>query len=203
MAIALHHSRATGTAKLVLIGIANHEGDGGAWPSVATLAKYANVTVRNVQTALAKLEELGEIRRFIQQGGDWRTQNAQRPNRYEVTLTCPPECDRTTAHRCAGQATPTGVSEATPGVGGDTRGVSESTPKPPVNPTTYTGTKKSHVGRRARGEHKHTFDELSGWCECGTRDDGTVVSLMTGKVIKHPPRLNNFRELHNPDELDI
>ena len=61
MAIALHHSRSKGTAKVVLLGIANHDGDGGAYPTVATLAKYANVSRANVQKALTKLESLGEI----------------------------------------------------------------------------------------------------------------------------------------------
>jgi len=38
----LYHSKAEGARKLVLIGIANHEGDQGSYPAVATLAKYAN-----------------------------------------------------------------------------------------------------------------------------------------------------------------
>jgi DNA-binding GntR family transcriptional regulator len=78
MAIALHHSRAKGTAKLVLIGIANHDGDGGAWPSVDTLAKYAGVHRRNVQRALQQLEELHEIEIVRNGGGD-----------HSIADTCP------------------------------------------------------------------------------------------------------------------
>ena len=99
MAIALHHSRAKGTAKLVLVGIANHDGDGGAWPSVKTLAKYASCSVSQVQRSLADLERLGEIRRDIQAGGDHTFASHERPNRYHVLLTCPHDCDRTRNHR--------------------------------------------------------------------------------------------------------
>lgn len=100
MAIALHHSRAKGTARLILIGIANHDGDGGAWPSVATLAKYAGITDRrNVQRALASLESLGEIRRLVSAGGDHSMADYMRPNLYRVLLRCPPGCDRSAQHR--------------------------------------------------------------------------------------------------------
>jgi DNA-binding transcriptional regulator YhcF (GntR family) len=62
MAIALHHSRSSGTTKLVLLGIANHDGDGGAWPSLATLATYAGgVSERTVSRAIGELVELGEV----------------------------------------------------------------------------------------------------------------------------------------------
>lgn len=99
LAIALNHSRAKGTAKLVLIGIANHDGDGGAWPSIATLARYANVDRSTVQRAISTLEALGEVRRLIQEGGTETTPH--RPNLYRVMLQCPPDCDRTAQHRTA------------------------------------------------------------------------------------------------------
>ena len=99
LAVVLHHSRARGTAKLVLIGIANHEGDGGSWPSVGTLATYANVDRSNVQRALDALEKLGEVHRGTQGGGTRSTPDWDRPNLYRVLVKCPPNCDRTTAHR--------------------------------------------------------------------------------------------------------
>lgn len=104
LAIALNHSRATGTAKVVMLGIANHDGDGGAWPTVATLARYANVHPRKVSEALKRLEELGEIRRIIQQGGDHSIADSRRPNLYRVLLQCPADCDRTSNHRTARRA---------------------------------------------------------------------------------------------------
>lgn len=101
VSIALHHSRATGTAKLVLIGIANHDGDGGSWPAISTLQKYAGVDRRNVQRALTKLEDLGEIRKHVQHGGRPKSWDHLRPNLYEFLLTCPPQCDRSNKHEVA------------------------------------------------------------------------------------------------------
>lgn len=101
MTVVLHHSRARGTAKLVLLGVANHAGDGGAWPSVGTLATYANVSEREVQRALSKLIDAGELARHVQRGGtvDSHRHDFERPNRYEVLLSCPAWCDRTVQHR--------------------------------------------------------------------------------------------------------
>ena len=145
MAIALHHSRARGTAKLVLIGIANHDGDGGAWPSVATLAKYAAVTPRNVQKALRELEALGEIRTHLQAGGNGRGPAYERPNLYDFTLACPDGCDRTTKHL----VTPP-VASDTPGVSNPTGGgVSEATPKPSSQPPNESSDWSEDSGLRA------------------------------------------------------
>lgn len=99
MAIVLHHSRATGTAKLILLGIANHAGDGGAWPKVSTLATYANASDRAVQRHLRTLERLGEIATYRQAGGLAHMRDVDRPNRYEVLVKCPPDCDRSSNHR--------------------------------------------------------------------------------------------------------
>src|SRR6218665_3597477 len=131
LAIALHHSRARGAAKLVLIGIANHDGDGGAWPAVATLARYACVTERNVHKALAALASLGEIRRRGSRGGHHSTAAHMKPNLYQFLLRCPSNCDRSARPRrphdtqlselSTGELS-TGVSLATPGVGSDTGG---------------------------------------------------------------------------------
>src|SRR6218665_3218285 len=156
--IPLHHSRARGAAKLVLIGIANHDGDGRAWPAVATLARYAGVTERNVQKALAALETLGELRRLVSSGGDHSTADHMNPNLYQFLLRCPWNCDRSARHRrphdtqlselSTGELS-TGVSLATPGVGSDTGGGSLATPEPSLNQTTKYR-EKTHVIARAR-----------------------------------------------------
>lgn len=99
LAAVLHHSRAKGTAKLIMVGIANHDGDGGAWPTVRTLARYANVDARNVQRSLEKLVSIGELVIHVQAGGTAGIADHERPNRYDVLVTCPPWCDRTTQHR--------------------------------------------------------------------------------------------------------
>lgn len=99
MAAVLHHSRARGTAKLVLLGIANHAGDGGAWPAMDTLARYANVDRSNVKKALRALQGLGEVRVYVQGGGPVDADDGRRPNRYDVLVACPLWCDRTAQHR--------------------------------------------------------------------------------------------------------
>ena len=99
LAIVLHHSRATGTAKVILLGIANHDGDGGAWPSIDTLARYANCNHRNAKRHIKALVDLGELRRHIMAGGTRDTPDHLRPNRYDVLVACPPGCDRSPHHR--------------------------------------------------------------------------------------------------------
>jgi hypothetical protein len=61
VSLVLNHSRAQGRAKLVLIGIANHMGDQGAWPSIETLARYANASERSVKRDIQELVDLGEL----------------------------------------------------------------------------------------------------------------------------------------------
>ena len=80
---------ATPTQKLILVGIANHDGDGGAWPSINTLARYAGITTRSVQRALAELEAKGLIVRHLNQGGTSRTKDHGRPNLYELRVSPP------------------------------------------------------------------------------------------------------------------
>ena len=99
MTLALHHSRAKGTDKVVLLGIANHDGDGGSWPSIDTLARYANVTRRAVQNSIKNLVDAGELVVHLQDGGTRRTDPRYRPNRYEIVLSCPPDCDGSSQHR--------------------------------------------------------------------------------------------------------
>lgn len=99
LAVVLHHSRAKGTDKLVLVGIANHAGDGGAWPAVLTLARYANVDVRTVQRSLSRLVDSGELTRYVQAGGLVGRPDYLRPNRYDVAVECPEWCDRSSQHR--------------------------------------------------------------------------------------------------------
>lgn len=137
MAVVLHHSRAKGTAKLVLLGIANHQGDGGAWPSVETLARYANVDGRAVQKCLTKLVSSGELRREVQAGGLADMDDHARPNRYEVLVKCPPWCDHTPQHRDTrklsgrqGSLWKNPLSARTPGVHTDTPPLSTGTPAP-------------------------------------------------------------------------
>jgi len=116
IAVCLHHSKSAGTDKLVLLGIANHDGDGGAWPSIETLAKYANTTERNVTRCIGNLITLGEVIRHTNQGGMAHYRNDKRPNRYDVLVRCPDLCDGTTQHRLRGDIQGIGVTSRDNGV---------------------------------------------------------------------------------------
>ena len=105
VSLALHHSKASGTTKLVLIGIANHLGDGGAWPAIETLARYANTSTRSVQRSIQELSELGEVQVYLQ-GGNGRMAG-YRTNRYDISLNCPETCDGSVNHKLLPGATRT------------------------------------------------------------------------------------------------
>jgi len=161
LALVLHHSRAKGTDKLVLVGIANHDGDGGAWPTVATLARYANTTERSVQRSLAKLVELGEVAVHRQEGGIGNLHTWERPNRYDVLVACPATCDGSKNHRPRKLAKAPadlwneGVPPTSPGAthdrGGVTPtspgGVTPTSPKPSLEPSDATGSEDLTVTR--------------------------------------------------------
>jgi hypothetical protein len=100
----LYHSKASATDKVVLLGIANHHGDGGAWPSLETLGRYANVSERQVSRSIKALEALGELSIDHNRG---LNVGRNKTNRYWINLTCPPECDGTMNHRIDGVTHPT------------------------------------------------------------------------------------------------
>lgn len=74
-------SRATGTARLLLLAIADHADPGGlAWPGIARLGKMCRLKTRNgVQKNLQKLKKLGELK--IHENASNR-----RTNLYQITL---------------------------------------------------------------------------------------------------------------------
>lgn len=165
MAIALHHSRAKGSAKLVLLGIANHDGDGGSWPSLTTLAKYAGVGKRQVQKLVDQLEDLGEIQPEIGKGGTLRTADYARPNLYHFLLECPATCRGDKNHtsvdgpvnrggrprKAVDNSSETPVSARTPGVLQDTGGVSARTPPPGVLQDTRTVLREPSLNLEGEG----------------------------------------------------
>jgi len=59
---AIHNRNVTGLHKLVLIILADHEGnDYGSWPSIGRLAYMVGVSERHIQRLLRELEQAGEI----------------------------------------------------------------------------------------------------------------------------------------------
>jgi len=99
LTVVLHHSKAKNSAKVVLLGIANHyhpDDDRGAWPSQGLLAHYANITDRQVRKCLEQLAALGELT-VDSHGGP--SKGTHKPNRYWITLRCPDDCDGSMSHR--------------------------------------------------------------------------------------------------------
>ena len=77
------HSKADGRARLVLLAIADHQGEIGAWPSLATLAKMVNASERSVQRDITYLQNIGELEVHYQQAP---TRNHYKSNLYFVNL---------------------------------------------------------------------------------------------------------------------
>jgi len=129
--VVLHHSNAEGAAKLVLWGIANHHSDQGAWPSISTLAKYANIKERRVQQIIRQLAADGEI--AIQEQGGYG--NGQyKTNRYLILLTCPNDCDGTLQHRTGVHSvTVRGAISDNQGCNMESSGVQPTAPEPNKN----------------------------------------------------------------------
>jgi hypothetical protein len=140
MAAVLHHADVHGTDKVVLLGIANHEGDGGAFPSVATLAKYARVSTRAVQHSLVRLSKVGYIAIDYRRGARSEDDPRYRTNRYEVLVRCPDDCDGSTHHRSRGEASvtpddPEVKSSASRGEVQRASGVKPTSPKSSLEPS--------------------------------------------------------------------
>jgi hypothetical protein len=174
LTVVLHHSRTQGAAKLVLIGIANHEGDGGSWPSIGTLAKYAGgVSRRTVQRAIQTLIEIGEITCIVN-GARIDAPDFNKPNLYRITLCCPAECDGSTSHRRK-QGGDISVTR-----GGDmsvTRGATPVSPKPSIEPSLRTNTSSNQF----EGE----FDKF--WQEYPRKTDKHAARRAYLKAIGNDP----------------
>lgn len=76
-------SKADGRARLVLLAIADHQGEIGAWPSLKTLAIMVNASERSVQRDIEYLVEIGELEVHYQQAP---TRNHYKSNLYFVNL---------------------------------------------------------------------------------------------------------------------
>lgn len=94
MTAVLVHSRATGSTKLVLMGIAYHTGKDrskGCWPSRTVLAAYAGITVRQVGRCLDQLVALGEL--TIDSRASWKRGSGDYTNLYFLADLCTDSCE--------------------------------------------------------------------------------------------------------------
>jgi DNA-binding Lrp family transcriptional regulator len=83
MSAVWRESVSTGRARLVLLAIADMQGEIGAWPSIATLANMVNSSERSVQRDIKELQELGELIVFERQAP---TRAIHKSNLYWVNL---------------------------------------------------------------------------------------------------------------------
>jgi hypothetical protein len=77
------NSKSTGRARLVLLSIADHQGELGAWPSIETLAMMVNSSPRSVQRDIQDLIKLGELEVEFRSAP---TYGPYKANRYWVKL---------------------------------------------------------------------------------------------------------------------
>jgi hypothetical protein len=183
MAVVLHHSIASGSDKLVLLGIANHDGDGGAWPSVGTLARYANLSERAVRYSLKRLVESGELEVERQAGGNEDTRPDRRPNRYRVHVDCPSNCSGGTQHRLRGEADfmpeSDGVKPTSQrGEAGFHNGVKPTAAEPSLEPS------KKRISQRQSKMAEDWQPDPANW--------ERIVTTIKG--IDHATELENFRD---------
>jgi hypothetical protein len=120
------HSKADGRARLVLLAIADHQGEIGAWPSLATLAKMVNASERSVQRDIDYLQNIGELEVHYQQAP---VRNHYKSNLYFVRLT------GVTDYESGVTNTDTGVTNTQRGV---TTGVVQSLNRTITEPSTET-----------------------------------------------------------------
>jgi len=212
---------------MVLLGIANHDGDGGSWPAVATLSDYADIEPRAVQKIVVKLIQLGEISRDIQAGGTAGTAHYDRPNLYHFTLKCPPNCDGSSAHRLickscgkkmpkkgsrgrlyhpACEPTSATADRVAPGASPvleATAPASPETPKPslelPINYPPADSLKPAYVGNRASA---HDAELVAGCASCGARwaagADPEQFCTCPEVATAQAPEIDAYGDSHRP-----
>lgn len=84
-------SRIGASRKLVLLGIASHADKYGdnAWPSLETLADYADLSIDQVRRHLRALESEGVLVTEANGGGTRKTPADRRPNLYRIVMSDP------------------------------------------------------------------------------------------------------------------
>ena len=168
MSLVLEGFPQSGTPKVILLGIALHDGDGGSWPSIPTLARYAAVHERNVQRAIDRLEEQGWLVVHPNAGGTRNTRAHERTNLYQPNY----------------QRLREGVAPAPPGqVGGGadaTGGVASSSPRGGADATLTRQEPDANQTRSARAPA--AADAPAG--SLFPQDDPQPVETLTARIVR-------------------
>jgi hypothetical protein len=106
------------TEKMVLLVIADHASDDGteAWPSQATIAKKASVSIRTVQRSVNTLVEKGFVYMQKGAGGSATCREDRRPHKYTINLSVL-RGDATTTRKSRGDADDLDGATITPSTG--------------------------------------------------------------------------------------
>lgn len=104
--------------KMVLLVIADHASDDGteAWPSQATIAKKASISVRTVQRSVNNLVAQGYLWLEKHQGGSVNCRDDRRPHRYTIVLNTL-RGDSTTTRKARGDFSDSDGATITPDTG--------------------------------------------------------------------------------------
>lgn len=84
----LEHSQTKGTTRLVMIAIGNHiaKDSGEGWCYLKTIMHDANCSLASYHRAIDDALALGELERFINDGGTHKTRADSRPNRFRFPM---------------------------------------------------------------------------------------------------------------------
>jgi hypothetical protein len=106
----LDNSQLTGTARCVLLSIANHVGpDGYGWVHVSRVCHEARCSVDSYRRAVQLAESLGELERTSHAGGGVRLHDRHRPNLFTLPAltTTPPAPVEPVTEATSGSSEPT------------------------------------------------------------------------------------------------
>lgn len=188
----LKYSPTTGSDKVVLLGIANHDGDGGAWPKIETLAKYANMSERGVQKVINRLVEAGHLTVLVNQGGNEQTRPDHRPNRYVingVNAGTPRDVNGVNAGTSRGE--PQGAHGVNPSSPEPSYEPSNNHPTPNTSPSTgASAVEKSAIDTDPTGVTHDTSDLPTGVTHdtsTGVTDDTHQETTLTRRETSPPP----------------
>lgn len=138
-----HERTTTGTDRVVLIALANYADEAGeCWPSIARLARDANIGERNVRYVLDRLVAAGLVERVRQGATNGRIRPDRRPNLYRLTLS--------TTHRDGVQPSAPrdvdGVQQPSErGATAFRHGVQAPAPKPSIEPSKNRARRRSFL----------------------------------------------------------
>lgn len=174
--------RGTATTKMVLLGLANHSGPQGghAFPSVATLARYAQCDERTVRRNLRLLEAEGYIRTVMGSGRRLPTEYALVPGVIRG--------DIVSSHEDATPEDPRGDIVSLVGGHLEPGGGTPMSPEPSREPSTSEPSRTDALVPRASNGRVRTvnddlWDSLASYLQCSPTNAGEAGKWTKGVAL--------------------